>query len=175
MVGSVATQLLKARTKAFVISTGSRADSKAWCKKMGADLVLDHAGNLIEQLASAEITHLDMVLSTAKTTDQIGWIAKVLRPFGHLSVVDGGPSLDVSPLMMKAASVHIEMVFSRIINGSAPEKQGIILETVAALVNEDRVLPITTTRLDGLSAATMKTAHELVETRRTIGKVVIVT
>jgi NADPH:quinone reductase-like Zn-dependent oxidoreductase len=115
------------------------------------------------------------VLSTAKTAEQIGWIARVLRPFGHLSVVDAGASLDVSPLMMKAASIHLEMVFSRIMNSSTPEKQGNILETIASLVDQDRVVPIATTRLKGLSAETMKTAHELVESRRTIGKVVIET
>src|ERR1700733_2497838 len=119
-VGSLATQLLKARTKAFVIGTGSRPESREWCRKMGADLVLDHAGNIVEQLASADIPHLDMVLSTAKTADQIGWIAKMVRPFGHLCVVDSGASLEVSPLMMKPASLHTEMVFSRIMHGSAP-------------------------------------------------------
>jgi NADPH:quinone reductase-like Zn-dependent oxidoreductase len=66
-----------------------------------------------------------------------------------------------------------EMVFSRIIHGSEPERQGRILETVAALVVEGRVNPIATKRLDGLTAETMKAAHELVETGRTVGKVVI--
>lgn len=174
-VGSMATQILKAMTPAFVIGTGSRAESKAWSEKMGSDLVLDHGGDIAEQLTSAGIPSLDLVLSTAKTAEQIGWIARVLRPFGHLSVVDAGPSLDVSPLMMKAASIYLEMVFSRIINGSAPERQSNILETVASLVDQGLVVPIATTRLKGLLAETMKTAHELVESRRTIGKVVIET
>src|SRR6202034_3002177 len=84
-VGSLATQILKARTNAFVISTGSRAESQEWCRKMGADLVLDHSRDMPEQLAAAETPHIDLVLSTAKTTDNVGWIAKVLRPYGHLS------------------------------------------------------------------------------------------
>ena len=142
---------------------------------MGADLVLDHAGDIAEQLSSADIPHLDMVLSTARTADQIEWIAKVLRPFGHLCLVDASGSLDLSPLMMKSASVHTELVFARIMYGGAPDKQGSILEVVAALVAEGRMQPIATTRLNGLRADTMKTAHELVETRRTIGKVVIAT
>jgi len=140
---------------------------------MGADLVLDHGGDIAEQLASAGISHLDMVLSTTKTADQIGWIARVLRPFGHLSVVDGGSSLDVSPLMMKAVSLHMAMVFSRIMNSSAPDRQGSILETVAELAAKGQVRPIVTTRLDGLTPATMKTAHALVESHRSIGKTVI--
>ena len=44
-VGSLATQLLKARTKAFVIATASRPESREWCRKMGADLVIDHTGD----------------------------------------------------------------------------------------------------------------------------------
>ncbi|MGV2287183.1 zinc-binding alcohol dehydrogenase family protein [Trinickia sp. YCB016] len=172
-VGSLATQLLKARTKASIISTASRPASKEWCREMGADLVVDHAGDVIAQLTAAGIAHVDWVLSTAKSTENIGWIAQVLRPFGHLSIVDAGPSLNVSPLVMKAASLHTEMVFSRIIHGSAPEKQGRILETLVDLVLEGRVKPIATTRLDGLKAETMKVAHELVESGRTIGKVVI--
>jgi NADPH2:quinone reductase len=174
-VGSLATQLLKAGTKTFVISTGSRSDSKAWCSEMGADLVLDHAGDIAAQLASAGIPHVDRVLSNAKTADNIGRVANVLRPFGHLCVVDVGPSLDVSPLVLKSASLHTEMVFSRIIQDSAPDKQGSILETVAAFVVEGRIRPIATTLLDGLTSGTMRAAHELVETGRTIGKVVIVT
>ena len=67
--------------------------------------------------------------------------------------------------MMKSASLHTEMVFSRILYGSATDKQGNILEIIAALVAEGRMKPIATTRLDGLSAETMKTAHELVETK----------
>ena len=172
-VGSLATQILKAKTDVFVIGTASRPQSDEWCQKMGADLVLDHSGDMAAQLASAGINHLDMVLSTAKSAENIGWIATVLRPFGHLSVVDGGPGLDVSPLMMKAASFHLEMVFSRIMHNSGPERQGRILDAIASLVVEGQIKPIMTKKLEGLTAATMRAAHELVEPRRTIGKVVI--
>jgi NADPH2:quinone reductase len=172
-VGSLATQLLKAKTKAFVISTASRPESRQWCLDMGADLVIDHAKDIEGQLASAHIQQIDMVLSTARTTDNLGWIAKILRPFGHLSVVDLSPSLDANALMLKSASLHMEMVFSKILNGTDLGSQGSILKDVTALIVEGRVRAITTTRLEGLTAGTMKAAHELVETAQTIGKIVI--
>lgn len=128
---------------------------------------------IAEQLATAGIPHVDCVLSTAKSADNINWIANVLRPFGHLCVVDGGPPIDVRPLMPKAASFHTEMVFSRIIYGREPERQARILATVASLVVEGRVKSIATTPLEGLTAETMKAAHELVKSGRTVGKVVI--
>lgn len=174
-VGSLAIQLLKAKTKAFVIGTASRPESRAWCAAMGADLVVDHAGDVAAQLALAGIPSVDMVLSTAKNAENINWIAGLLRPFGHLSVVDGPPNLDASALMSKAASLHTEMIFSRMMHGYAPESQGAILDAVAAFVAHGRIRPIATTRLVGLTPETMKAAHELVETRRTIGKLVIAT
>ena len=174
-VGSLATQLLKAKTKAFVISTASRPESRQWCLDMGADLVIDHARDIEDQLASAHIPQIDMVLSTAKTADNLGWIANLLRPFGHLSVVDLSLSIDANALMLKSASLHMEMVFSKILNGGDFKSQGSILEDVAALVVAGRVRAIATTRLEGLTGETMRAAHELVETARTIGKVVIAT
>jgi NADPH:quinone reductase-like Zn-dependent oxidoreductase len=142
---------------------------------MGADLVIDHAGDIAAQLASANIPNVDMVLSTAKSGDNIALIAKLLRPFGHLSVVDGSPALDASPLVPKSASLHTEMIFSKILHDYALDTQGAILAAVAAFVAEGRIQPIATTRLDGLTPQTMKTAHGLLEERRTIGKVVIAT
>jgi zinc-binding alcohol dehydrogenase family protein len=174
-VGSLATQLLKAKTKAFVISTASRPESRQWCLDMGADLVIDHMRNIEDQLASAHIPQIDMVLSTAKTADNLGWIANLLRPFGHLSVVDLSLSIDANALMLKSASLHMEMVFSKILNGRDFKSQGGILEDVAALVAAGRVRAIANTRLDGLTGETMRAAHALVETARTIGKVVIAT
>lgn len=172
-VGSLATQLLKAKTKAFVISTASRPESKAWCGKMGADLVLDHSGDIAAQLAAANILAVDMVLSTSHVADNIEWIAKVLRPFGHLSVVDMSPALNPGLLMTKAISLHMEMVFTRIMHDSAPEIHGGILETVADLAGAGKIRPIATTRLDGLTPDNMRRAHEGVESGKTIGKIVI--
>ena len=172
-VGSLGTQLLKATTSAFVISTGSRPDSREWCSQMGADLVVDHKGDVPAQLAAADIREIDLVLSTAGTAQNLGWIAGILRPFGHIAFTDLTPSLDLGPLSGKAPSLHVEMVFSRIVNGSHPERQGQTLEKVAALVTEGRVRPILTKRLDGLTAESMKAAHELVEKHQTIGKIVI--
>lgn len=172
-IGSLATQLLKARTNAFVISTGSRTESKDWCKQMGADLVLDHSADIAGQLKESGTSHVDAVLSTAKTADNIAWIADILRPYGHLSVVDVKGPVNIIPLVMKSVTLHTQMMFSRIIHDSEPERQGKILATVAELVVEGRIKPIATNLLEGLTAETMRKAHELVETGRTIGKVVI--
>jgi NADPH:quinone reductase len=175
-IGSLGAQILKATTSAFVIATGSRQDSRDWCSKMGADLVVDHSGDVPAQLAAANIREIDMVLSTAATAENLGWIAKVLRPYGHIAFTDVVPPLDLGPLGplgAKAPSLHMEMMFSRIVNDSQPERQRRFLEKLAALVTEGRLRPILTTRLDGLTVESMKLAHERIEKQRTVGKIVI--
>lgn len=172
-VGSLATQLLKTTTTAYVISTASRPESRDWCRTMGADLVFDHTVGLVDQLRQAGIAHVDMVLSTAATANNLTQIASVLRPFGHVSTTDIGTPLDLAPLVGKSASLHTEMVFSQLASGADPTSQGNVLRTVSGYVASGRVRPIVTTLLAGLTAGTMKTAHTLLESRRTVGKIVI--
>lgn len=175
-IGSLATQLLKAATSTAVIASASRGDSRAWCSRMGADLVVDHYDDIPAQLAAAGVREVDFVLSTAATAKNLGWIASVLRPYGHIAFTDVVPPLDISPfgpLGVKAPSLHMEMMFSRIVNGSHPEHQGQFLDEVAAKVVEGRLQPIVTSRIDGLTVESIKTAHELIERQRTIGKIVI--
>lgn len=172
-VGSLATQLLKARTSAFVISTASRSESQDWCRAMGADLVIDHTADVRDQLAQRGIREVDMVLSTAGTVDHLGWMGALLRPFGHLSTIDLGGPLDLAPLTAKSVSVHTEMVFSQVGGGADPSSQGQILDAVGDYVASGQLRPIATTHLRGLTVRNMKTAHTLLESRRTIGKIVM--
>jgi NADPH:quinone reductase len=172
-VGSVATQLLKARTSSFVIATASRPESRSWCLQMGADLVVDHGTNVLAQLGEAGVERVDMVFSTAGTEQNIGWIARLLRPYGHLCVIDAAAPFDASALVPKSASLHTEMVFSKIMNGTDASSQGRILSTITHLLLEGRLRPIVTTRLTGLTVNTMNLAQQMSETRRTIGKIVV--
>jgi NADPH2:quinone reductase len=173
-VGSMAIQLLKAKTAAFVIASASRPESTEWCETMGADLVIDHSRDVVAQLGTAGIDQVDMVFSTAGTAGNLSWIATLLRPFGHLSAVDLAPPFDASPMVPKSLSLHTEMVFAKVISGFNLARQGEILAEIADRIASGGVRPIVTTRLDGLTAPNMKTAHELLESRRTIGKIVIV-
>jgi NADPH:quinone reductase len=67
------------------------------------------------------------------------------------------------------------MVFSKVLHVYDVESQGRTLEAVAALIAEGRIRPIATTRLTGLTPGAMRAAHDLLESGRTIGKVVIAT
>jgi zinc-binding alcohol dehydrogenase family protein len=174
-VGSLATQLLKARTSAAVIATASRPASREWCARMGADLVVDHAGDVPAALRVAGVDRVDLVLATAATVESVGWIAEVLRPFGHLATIDLAGPVDLGPLVERSVSLHTEMVFGRGVHDGDLAAQGRVLRTVLDLVRTGALQPIATTRLDGLTRRSMADAHDLVGGRRTVGKVVLAT
>lgn len=173
-VGTSAIHLLRSRTSAQVVSTASRPATREWCTARGAHLVVDHTGDVPGQLHEGGIEDVDLVLSTAGTAGNLAWIAEVLRPFGHLAATDVGGPLDLGPLVAKSVSLHTETVFSRIVHGGDLLAQGRILGELVADVVAGRLRSITTTVLEGLTVQTMRAAHELVESRRTIGKTVIV-
>ncbi len=50
-----------------------------------------------------------------------------------------------------------------------------VLQAVGDHVAAGQLSPIVTTHLQGLTVPSMRTAHELLETHRTVGKVVIET
>ncbi|WP_250036009.1 alcohol dehydrogenase catalytic domain-containing protein [Paractinoplanes maris] len=172
-VGTLATQLLKSRTSALVASTASRPESREWCRRMGADVVVDHTAEVPGQLRDAGVGRIDLVLSTSGSAGNLGWMAEILRPLGHLAVIDLSDPLDLGSLAGRSISLHTENVFSRIMAGGDIAGQGDILAQLAGDVVAGRIHPIATTVLDGLRVDTMRAAHELVESRRTIGKTVI--
>ena len=57
------------------------------------------------------IDRVELVLSTAATAGNLGWITAILRPFGHLSAVDLAGPIDTGLLTPKSISLHTEMVF----------------------------------------------------------------
>ena len=59
--------------------------------------------------------------------------------------------------------------------GADPSSQGQILQAIGEHIRSGHVRPIVTTQLVGLTVPNMKTAHTLLESHRTIGKIVIET
>jgi NADPH2:quinone reductase len=172
-VGSITIQLLKALTKSTVIATASRPETSAWCRELGADSVVDHHGDLVAQLAELGREPLDAVLGTSHTDRQLPAIGSLLRPFGHLTLIDDPTALDIVSLKRKSISVHWELMFTKTLFGFDLESQGRILREVAKLVDEGKLRSTLKTRLEGLTASHVEEAHRILLEARGIGKTVI--
>lgn len=169
-VGSMAIQLLKATTNATVIATASREDSIAWTHKMGADHVI---GRDIEAgLKQLGIDSVDIIFSTTHTHDYLEAIPKVLRPFGHLVLIDDPDHLDIRHFKGKALSVHWEFMFAKSSYNYQPETQGRFLTSLSQLVDQKKIQSTLRLALKA-STETLHQAHTLQESNAQIGKIVL--
>lgn len=172
-VGSMAIQLLKAKTGVTVIATASKPDSQNWVKELGADIIIDHHADVVKQLKAEGINQVDFVFAVNGLKSAISWLPEVIRPYGYLATIEGLNGIDVSHLMNKSVTVFLEMVFSKSLFDVGQESQGDILRELTGLVTEGKVKSPVKQTLTGLTEDNILQAHTILEQGSTIGKIVI--
>ena len=173
-VGSIAIQLLKAKTNLKVIATASREETKAWVKSLGADYVIDHTEDLNIQIKELGLDAPRYIFSTNQTHTYLPQISKLIAPQGKFGLIDDPKSLDISEFKSKSVSVHWELMFTRsMFNTTDIEQQSQLLHQVAELVDNHKIKTTLNQTLGKINAKNLKLAHELIETGRAKGKIVL--
>jgi len=174
-VGSIATQL--ARHAGFtVIATASRPETITWCRKMGAQHVIDHRQPLAAQLTTLGFKQVDAVLNLADTARYWETVGEILAPQGHVGlIVEPSSALNIGdPYKAKCIGIHWEMMFARPRFDTADKaEQGRILERVAALIDAGELRSTHNETLSPISAANLREAHRRLESGSSIGKLVV--
>src|SRR6201995_3744316 len=168
-VGSMITQLARALTRMVIIGTASRPESQQWVLDHGAHHVIDHH-NLaqgVRGISPDGVTHI----FSAHTAGSIEDFAEILQPYGAIVAIDDPQGLDIYPLKNKSIAFHWEFMFTRPLY-QPPDlvEQHELLDRVAQLADEGTVRTTLTRELGPISAATLRAAHELVESGRMTGK-----
>lgn len=172
-VGSIAIQLAKlAGIK--VVATASRAASRTWCLEIGADAVIDHT-DLVANARAAGFAEFDYIFNTQDTTGYWDATADLIRPEGKIcSIVEAKTPVDLTKLMGKSATFSWELMFTRpLFRRPEMERQGQALRHVAGLLERGALKSTLSEVLGSLSASSLTAAHEALESRRTIGKLVL--
>lgn len=173
-VGSIAIQLLKAKTNLKVIATASREETKAWVKSLGADYVIDHTEDLNTQIKALGLDAPRYIFSTNQTETYLPQISKLIAPQGKFGLIDDPKSLDIVEFKSKSVSVHWEFMFTRsMFNTTDIEQQSQLLHQVAELVDNHKIKTTLNQTLGKINAKNLKLAHELIETGRAKGKIVL--
>ena len=171
-VGSIMIQLAKQLTGLRVLATASRAESHDWVCGLGADAVVDHH-DLVDSVRAHGVEEVDYIFSP-HSRDNIEAYAEILRPFGEITAVDEPEGLDLLPLKTKSIAWHWEFMFTRsMLQTPDMIEQKHLLSRVAELVDEQRIRTTMTQSIEDFSAAGLRRAHELVESGRMTGKVVV--
>jgi len=136
-VGSIATQLAKKVFKiGQVIATASRPETVAWCKKQGADHVINHQKNLLEELTAIGLPKgVHYVFCTPDINKNWDAIVPITRAAGKVMGITGFGGVDLSKCFTKRLTVVTEFMFARGIYDEEPELQHEILAKVAAMLD----------------------------------------
>lgn len=173
-VGSVAIQIAKNILGLTVIATASRENSVAWCKKQGADFVVNHK-NLVEEMKAIGFEQVDFIADFVDVNQYWEGFVKLIKPQGQIgSISDPTQPVNLRQLKGKSVSFHWELMFTRsMFQTEDMESQHHILNTVAKWLDEGKISSTRNSTLNGLTAENLKEAHRLLESGTTIGKVVI--
>lgn len=173
-VGSIAIQLLASLTNLQIITTASRPESRDWCLKHGAHVVLDHRESLAQQWKAQQLPAPAFVFSTTNTDDHLADIAELIAPQGRFALIDDPAQLDISVFKRKSVSIHWEFMFTRSMFATADmAEQGRLLNEIARLVDAGKIDSTLAQHFGSINAANLKKAHALLESGHSLGKIVL--
>lgn len=173
-VGSIAIQLGKlAGLK--VIATASRSESQEWCRKMGADQVINHHQSIPQQLKALGIAEVDYLFNTVNTSAYWDTMVEVIKPFGGIvSIVETDEPVKLGALMRKSVRFAWELMFTRaIFQTEDMQEQHRILKQVSEWLDAGKLKTTVTETLTPISAANMRAAHGKLESAKMVGKLVL--
>lgn len=174
-VGSIAMQLAK-QSGCHVIATASRHETRQWCLDHGADAVIDHRGDILAQCRELGFDQVDAIANFVDTDGYWDIMGELIAPFGELFlIVEPKVALRVGdPFKAKCVSIIWEFMFARA-KFQTPDlaHQGEILQQAAELFDAGVLRHTMSTHLGVLSVSTLREAHGLLESGRSVGKIVM--
>ena len=172
-VGSILIQLAKKLTKLKVIATASRPQTIKWVEKMGADHVVNHQKPLANQMQQLNIKPR-YVASLNGSEGNFQSIVDLIKPRGHIVLIDDIKTFDIRSVKQKSLSLSWEFMFARPMHQTDDmQKQSELLNRVSKLIDEGVLISTVTNNLGKLSVETLKEAHVQQESNRVIGKNVL--
>ncbi len=173
-VPSMLIQLAKLMGKT-VIATASRPESEAWVKKLGADYVVNARNNLPQSLEMIGFKQIDAIANTVDTNAYWNDMLDLIAPEGSIGlIVEPSAPVDIAKMHRKSVRLVYELMFTRsLFSTQTMPKQAEILNQISHLVEQGQVQQTVSQVFDGLNADNLKKMHAMLETKATIGKLVL--
>lgn len=173
-VGSILVQLARQLTSLTIIGTASRQESIDWILKQGGHFVIDHTHPMLEQLVHFDINQVDYVASLTHSDAHAEELIRCLKPQAKFALIDDPANLDIKLFKLKSLSIHWEMMFTRSMYKTTDRiRQHAILDRVSELVDKGNLHTTLNEEFGPVNAANLKRAHELIESGRSRGKIVL--
>jgi len=176
-VGSIAVQLAKKKAGLDVIATASRGESAAWCRKLGADEIINHHEAFGEEFRRIGADEVDYILCFNSTEMHIQNMADVIKPQGKVcTIVETKNSQPVNINVFQAKSVAFmwELMFTRpLFQTPDMQAQHDLLNEASRMLDEGLLQTTMTENYGPLTAENLRQAHGKIESGSMIGKLVL--
>ena len=173
-VGSIMVQLAATLTSATIIATASRDSSRDWVKSLGAHHVVDHSQPMTEQIEALGVGPVTHVASLTHTDSYLDTYVEVLKPMGKIALIDDPENLDIRLLKPKSISLHWEFMFTRsMFQTTDMLAQHTLLNEVSRLIDDGKLKTTFGQHLGKINAANLRKAHAILESGKSIGKLVL--
>ena len=159
-----------------VVATASRPETVAWCKRLGADEVINHREPLRPQAETLGISEFPYIANLYNTEDYWEVTADLLAPLGTLGlIVETVKPVHIgNPFRLKSPRVVWEYMMTRSRFKTADmHRQGEILAEISRRCDAGDFPKITTRVFGKISAANLIEAHAAMENGSAHGKWVL--
>jgi zinc-binding alcohol dehydrogenase family protein len=174
-VGSIAIQLAAQLTDLTVVATASRAETRDWCRDLGAHYIIDHRQDMGEQFLETGLVAPEYIFCVTHEREHFRKLTELLAPEGAIGIIESsaGPA-DISVLLKKCGTLHTEYMFARgMLKTPTISAQHRTLEAVAHLVDNGTLRTTMTESYGVINAANLLRAHAAVEASAVRGKIVL--
>ncbi|WCG34898.1 zinc-binding alcohol dehydrogenase family protein [Companilactobacillus farciminis] len=172
-VGSIAIQLAHL-AGLRVIATASTSEKVDWVKALGADLVVNHHHDLIEQVHDLGIKNVDYILGLSDNDPHWSEIVELIKPFGTFATITNLRESQIADLKQKSVNFAWEWMFTKAkFKLASMSTQGDYLEKLAQGLDSGMIDSTVTKVFHGFNLENVKKATQLVEAGHMMGKVVI--
>ncbi|MDF1812679.1 MAG: zinc-binding alcohol dehydrogenase family protein [Verrucomicrobiales bacterium] len=174
-VGSMAIQLAKL-AGLTVVATASRPESSDWCKKLGADHIVNHHGDMPAQLRELGMETVPYIANFNEIDSAWQAMGEMIAPQGRIVLITGHSThLDMAgPFKMKSVAICWEFMFTRSMFATDDIiEQHHILNRVAELIDEGKLLATANDNLSPINAENILEGHCRLESGKSIGKLTV--
>jgi NADPH:quinone reductase len=142
---------------------------------MGAHYVIDHRQPLSSQVKAIVPGGANYVLGLTKIEDHFQELIESMAPQSALALIENpARPLEITLLKPKSISLHWEFMFTRpLFQTPDMTEQGRLLTELGHLMDAGRIQTTLQSNLGKITAENIKRAHALIESGRSIGKIVL--
>lgn len=174
-LGSMAIQFARQLSNCTIIATASRPESKMWCTELGAHHVIDHSGDLAEQLKALGFETVPYILNCSNNIPYWEIMSQIVSPEGAICLVASTKAkLDLDIYMEKSVRINYELMFTRSIFGTEKMPiQGDVLTKVSEMISAGTIRHVMTENFGPMTTSSLAKAHSHIEQGRMIGKMAL--